>query len=336
MKPIRTGRRDLLKSVAAFSASATASTLFGLTPKTAWAERYPSRPVRLVIPYTPGGGTDLVGRVLAEGISQAIGQPVIVENKPGAGTIIGSEMVAKSPPDGYTLLLNTGAHAINASLIKSLPYSTEKSFESIALVCRGPNMLVTRADSPFKTVKDVIDYARANPGKLNYGSSGNGTAVHLAGELFKMMAKVNIVHIPYRGGGPAYTDLLGGQIDLVFGTAAGVGKYVSSGRMNALAVTSAERSPSWPQVPTIAESGVPGYVADVWYAVFAAGGTPADIVAVLNDAVRKTSQADLFHTRVENEGLVAAVGTPQDLTRFVNAEIQRWREVVEAGNIHIN
>ncbi len=214
------GKRRLVTTLAAGAAAlACPSFLVVASGRAAAQGTFPSRPIRIVVPFTPGGGTDLVARTVAEGMARELGQSVIIDNKPGAGTVIGSDMVAKAPADGYTLLVTTSAHAINSSLVKSLPYSTEKSFADVSLIARGPNMLVTSPGRPYRTVQDVIDAARANPGKLNYGSSGNGTAVHLAGELFKLMAKVDITHVPYRGAGPAYTDLMGGQIDLVFATA---------------------------------------------------------------------------------------------------------------------
>lgn len=336
MNTPHTGKRRLAMLATASLATFALPAFLAFAPASASAQAFPSRPIRIVAPFTAGGGTDLVARTLAEGMSKELGQPVIVENKPGGGTVIGSDTVAKAPGDGYTLLLTTSAHAINTSLVKNLPYSTDKSFANVALVGRGPNMLVARADSPYKTIKDVLAAARANPGKLTYGSSGNGTAVHLAGELFKMMGKVDLIHVPYRGAGPAYTDLLGGQIDFVFATAAGVGKFVESGKMRAIAVTSTVRSPSWPQVPTMAESGLPGYEADVWYAVFASGGTPPDVVARLNTAVRRATEAPAFRTRVEGEGLMAAVGTPEELTRYVRAEEARWRKVVVEGKVTID
>jgi tripartite-type tricarboxylate transporter receptor subunit TctC len=330
------GRRRLVTLAGASLASATLPALFALTPQTAAAQAFPMRPIRIVVPFTAGGGTDQVARTLADGMAKELGQPVLVDNKPGGGTVIGSDLVAKAPGDGYTLLLATSAHAINTSLVKNLPYSTQKSFADIALVGRGPNMLVTRPDRPYKTIRDVIEAARANPGKLTYGSSGNGTSVHLAGELFKMMAKVDLTHVPYRGAAPAYTDLLGGQIDFVFATAAGVGKFVESGKMRAIAVTSAMRSPSWADVPTIAESGLPGYEADVWYALFASGGTPPDVLARLNTAVRRATEAPAFRSRVESEGLLTAVSSPEELTRYVRAEEARWRKVVLEGRITID
>lgn len=336
MNTPHTGARRRVLLTAASLASFALPTFFVIVPTDALAQAFPSRPLRIVTPFTAGGGTDVVGRTLAEGMSKELGQPVIIENKPGGGTVIGSDMVAKAPGDGYTLLLTTSAHAINTSLVKNLPYSTEKSFADVALIGRGPIMLVTRADSPYTTIKDVLAAARTNPGKLTYGSSGNGTAVHLAGELFKMMGKVDLIHVPYRGASPAYTDLLGGQIDFVFATAAGVGKFVESSKMRAIAVTSTTRSPAWPQVPTMAESGLPGYEADVWYALFASGGTPPDVVARLNTAVRRATEAQVFRTRVESQGLVAAVGTPQELTAYVRAEEARWRKVIVEGKVTID
>jgi tripartite-type tricarboxylate transporter receptor subunit TctC len=300
------------------------------------AQSFPSKPLRIVIPYTPGGGTDLVGRTLADGLARELGQSVIVENRAGGGTVIGSDYVARSDADGYTLLLTTSAHAINSSLVPRLPYSTEKSFTAVALVGNAPNMLVTRPDKPFKTVTDVITYAKAHPGKLTYGSSGNGTAVHLAAELFKNMAKVEITHIPYRGASPALTDLMGGQIDFVFATAASAGKLVESGKLRAIAVTSAARSPSWTDLPTFAESGVAGYVAEVWYAVFAPAGTPPEVIARLNSAIKRAVQYDAFRKRVEAEGLVSAVGTPEQLAAFVRSEEARWRKVVRDSRITID
>lgn len=311
-----------------------ALTLF--TPASALAQSFPSKPLRLVIPYPPGGGTDLVGRTLADGLSRDLGQPVIVENKSGAGTVIGSDYVAKSSADGYTILLNTSVHAINPSLVPKLPYNTEKAFAPIAMVGTAPNVLVTHPNNQFKTLKDVITYAKANPGKLTYGSSGNGTAVHLAAELFKYMANVDITHVPYRGASPALTDLMGGQLDFVFATAASSGKLVENGRLRAIALTSAKRSPNWPDTPTFAEAGVPGYDADVWYALFAPAGTPPEVIARLNAATKRAVQYDVFRKRVEAEGLVSAVGTPQELGAFVRAEEARWRKVVQVSHVHID
>jgi len=296
------------------------------------ADAFPSRVIRLVVPFTAGGGTDLVARTLGLGMGEDLGQTLVVDNKPGGGTVIGSDTVAKAPPDGYTLLLTTSALPINATLVKKLPYDTVRDFAPVALICRGPNVLVSRPDSPHRTVADVVRAAKANPGKLTYGSSGNGTAVHLAGELFKNLAGIDITHVPYRGAGPAMTDLLGGQIDFVIGTPGGTGKFVESGKMRAIAITSAERSPVFKDVPTIAET-LPGYEADVWYALYAPGGTPPEVIARLNAAVVKAARASEFRQRVEAEGLSVATNTPREMTAFERAEEARWRQVIQQGRI---
>ena len=296
---------------------------------------YPSRTIRVIVPFTPGGGTDVVGRALLEGVQRELGQALIIDNKPGGGTVIGTDWAAKAPPDGYTLLLTTSAIAINDSLVKKLPYDTQKDITGVALICSGPNVLVTPPNSPFRTVADVIAAAKAAPGKLSYASSGNGSAVHLAGELFKLMAKVDITHVPYRGAGPAYTDLIGGQVDLLFGTAGGAAKLVSAGKMKPIGVTSPQRTPAYPGVPAISET-LPGYDADVWYALFAPGGTPPEIVSRINAAVRKAAEAPAYRDRLANEGLTVAINTPEQMTRMLREQEQRWRKVVVDGKVTID
>lgn len=323
-------RRHLLQvGTVATSASAFASLDI-------WAsEPFPARTIRVVVPFAPGGGTDVIGRALLEGMQRELGQAFIIDNKPGGGTIIGTDIVAKSPADGYTLLLTTSAIAINDSLVKKLPYNTQKDFTEVARVCSGPNVLVTQPNSRFKSVADVIAAAKAAPGRLSYASSGNGSAVHLAGELFKTMAKVDITHVPYRGAGPAYTDLIGGQVDLLFGTAGGVAKLVADGKMRPLGITSTERSQAYEGVPTIAET-LPGYEADVWYAVFAPAGTPPAIVAKINATLRKVAETDAYSARLAREGLTVTVNTPAHMTQFMRAEEARWRKVVIAGKVTID
>jgi tripartite-type tricarboxylate transporter receptor subunit TctC len=294
---------------------------------------FPEKPLRIIVPFAPGGGTDLITRTIADGMSKDLGQPVIVENKPGGGTVIGTDMVAKSPADGYTLVMATFAHAVNPGLQPKLPYSTEKAFAPVVLIGRSPNVLVVRPDRPYKTVKELIAAAKANPGKLTFGSQGNGTSAHLAGELFKSLAKVDMIHVPYRGAGPALTDLLGGQIDMMFATAAAVGSFVESGKLHAVAVTTSERSPAWANVPTIAESGLPAYAAESWYGLYAPAGTPREIVLRLNAAVKRAVQTDTFRKRIQGEGLSTSVGTPEELDQYVRGEEARWRKVVKEENI---
>jgi len=295
---------------------------------------FPDKPIKIVVPFAPGGGTDMVARGIGQPMAEMLGQPVIIENKPGGGTLIGTDQVARSAPDGYTLVMATLAHVVNPSIHPKMPYSND-AFAGVMLVGRSPNVLVVRAESPYKSVKDVLDAARANPGKLTYASQGAGTSAHLAGELFKSLAKVDIVHIPYRGAGPAINDLMGGQVDIMFATAASVGTSIEGGRLRPLAVTTAQRSPApvLAKVPTIAESGVPGYVADSWYGLFAPAGTPPAVLAKLNAAATRAVQTEAFRKRVENEGLVISAGTPEDFDKYAKQEEERWRKVVKAAGI---
>ncbi|WP_454753843.1 tripartite tricarboxylate transporter substrate binding protein [Cupriavidus necator] len=296
---------------------------------------FPDKPIRMVVPFAPGGGTDLVARAMGITMGADLGQPVIVDNKPGGSTIIGTDAVAKSAPDGYTLVMATMAHAVNPSLHKKLPFDTEKAFAPVMLVGRSPNVLVVKPDSPIKTVQDLIAAAKAKPGKLNYASQGAGTSAHLAGELFKSMAKVDMNHVPYRGAGPAITDLLGGQVDVMFATAAAVAPHLESGKLRAVAVTTAQRSqaPALSKVPTIAESGVPNYAADSWYGLFVPAGTPSAVITRLNAAAKKAVHTDAFRKRAEQEGLAISGGTPDEFGRYVKAESQRWSKVIKDANI---
>ncbi len=293
--------------------------------------KYPGKTIRVIVPYAPGGGTDVIGRTLLQNMAIQLGQPIIIDNRPGAGTVIGTDAVARAEPDGYTLLINTNAIAVNDSLVKKLPYNTLQDLVPVGRICSGPNVIVVRADSPFKNLSDIIRASKAKPGSLSYASSGNGTAVHLAAELLKVTAKINILHIPYRGAGPAYTDLLGGQVDMLFGTAGGVSKFVQSGRMRAIAVTSTSRSPAYPGVPAVSET-LPGYAANVWYGMFAPKGTPPEILNALNSAMRIAVNVPSYSADLERDGLTAAVNSPSEMVTFMRSEVERWQKVVtEAG-----
>ena len=296
---------------------------------------YPDQPITLVVPFEPGGGTDNIARTLAQGMSQDLHESVIVENRAGAGTIIGTNFVAHSRPNGYTLVMSTFAHAVNPSLYQSLPYDTDKAFTPVALVAHSPNVLVVNPKLPVHTVQDLLDYARAHPGELNYGSFGNGTSAHLAGELLKSLAHIDITHVPYKGSAPALTDLLGGRIQLMLTTVASVTSYIKSGQLRALAVTSAQRSPAFPDLPTLAEAGVPGYQAESWYGVFAPAGTPAEAIKRLNASIAEAVQTPVFQKEIETEGLMVNVGAPRQLADYVAAEEKRWHEVIVQAGIHL-
>lgn len=297
----------------------------------AHAEYPADKPVRIVVPFAPGGGTDLIARTLGLGMSQALGQTVIVENKPGAGTVIGTDLVAKSAPDGYTLVIATMAHAVNPSLLSKLPYNNDTAFAPVSLVGKGPNVLVVRTESPYKSVKDILDAVKSGK-KLTYASQGNGTSAHLAGEMFVNLTKADLLHIPYRGAGPAMNDLLGGQVDLFFGTAAAVSSMVEQGKLRALAVTTPEPSPAFKGVPTVAAT-VPGYSVESWYGFFVPAGTPAPVIAKLNAAIKKAAQSPEFVKKVEHEGLVVNASDPAEFDRYVKTEEARWRTIVKENNI---
>lgn len=320
----------LQRTIAGLAPAGTAL-LVALGANTVFAA-YPDRPLRLVVPFTPGGGTDIIARSLGDGMSKELGQPVVIDNKPGAGTIIGSDAVAKSGADGYTLLVATFAHAVNPSLQPKLPYAWEKAFAPVILIGRGPNVLVVSADSPYKSVGDLIAAAKASPGTLNYASFGIGTSAHLAGEMLTNRAKVDIVHIPYKGFGPAMTDVLGGRVDMIFGTAAGVAGFISNSKVRPLGVTSAERSPALPGIPAVAET-VPGYRVESWYGIYAPAGTPPDVIAKLNATIGRVAKTDEFRKRVEPEGLAISAGSPAELDDYVRAEEAVWRKIVTENNI---
>lgn len=300
---------------------------------TAVAQSFPNRPLRLVVPFPAGGGTDAMARALGDALMRDLGQSVIVENKSGAGTVIGNDAVAKSPPDGYTLLLNTSAIAIVPSLHPKLPYPAETALAPVMLLGRAPNVAVVRANSPIKSAADFLTQARARPGQMSYGSAGNGTSTHLAAELLKSTAKLFVPHVPYRGAAPAMNDVMAGQIDLAFGTLPSVAPLLAGGKLRALAVTSARRSPLLPDVPTFAEAGVAGYDADVWYGVFVPGSTPAAIVEQLHAAIRRAAQTEGFQRRATAEGLALTLDNPQETVRIVRAEEAKWRQVIKAQSI---
>ena len=300
----------------------------------AWAG-YPDRIVKIVVPFAPGGGTDVVARTLAQELTKNLGVNVLVENKPGAGTIIGTQAVAVSDPDGYTLLMGTFANAVNPSLNTKLPYDPNRDFAPVALIARSFNVVVVNPKSPIKSIADLIATAKAEPDKLSYGTFGIGTSAHLAGELFKNMAKVNLATIHYKGAAPAITDLIGGQIQVMFTTVSSAASLIESGQLRALAVTSAERSPAFPSLPTVAEAGVPGYAAESWYGLFAPAKTPREVIDRLNQSAALAVQSEAFRKLGVNEGLVMIAQPPEELDRYFHGEEDRWRKLIHDAGIKI-
>lgn len=296
---------------------------------------YPDRVIKLVVPFAPGGGTDVIARTLAQEMAKNLGVNVVIENKPGAGTIIGTQAVAVSDPDGYTLLMGTFANAVNPSLNAKLPYDPHKDFAPVALVARSFNIVVVNPKSPIRSIADLVAAARAEPDKLSYGTFGIGTSAHLAGELFKNMAKVNLATIHYKGAAPAITDLIGGQIQVMFTTVASCASLIESGQLRALAVTSVERSPAFPQLPTVAEAGVPGYAAESWYGVFAPAKTSPEAIDRLNKSAAAAVQAESFRKLGVNEGLVMIAQPPDELGRYFQGEEARWRKLIQDVGIKV-
>ena len=300
------------------------------------AQSYPSKPIRIIVPFPPGGISDVMSRVFGQKFTDAWNQPVIVENRAGAGGNIGTEIVAKSPPDGYTLVMGSiGTHAVNVSLFSKLPYDPVRDFAPIALVIEADGLLVLHPSVPVKTVRDLIALARARPGQLVYASAGNGTAAHLAGELFKSMAKIDLVHIPYKGNVPAITDLVGGQSSMLFATLPTVLPLAKAGKLHALAVTGAQRNPAVPDVPTMADT-LPGFEVTNWIALFAPAGTPADIVAKLNAEIMRIMRLPDVQSRLANEGAKFTPNTPNEFAAFVKSEITKWGKVIKDSGARVD
>jgi tripartite-type tricarboxylate transporter receptor subunit TctC len=309
-----------------------AATLLAL-PAVAAAQAFPTRPIRLVVTYPPGGGADLMARLLAPKMGEVLGQTVIVENKPGASGQIAAMEVLHAPPDGHTLLFDASSFAVNPSLYANLPYDPMKQFTPITVIALFPNMLVVHPSFPARSVKDVIAMAREKPGTLAFASSGNGSAQHLAGELFKQKAGVDLTHVPYKGGGPALNDVMGGQVPMYFANMASGVPFVKGGKLRALAITGAKRSPALPDVPTMAESGLAGYEVYEWNAIFAPTGTPAPAIVKISDAVQKAMRAPEFQQRLAMLGGEAAGYTPDQAARFVQDQAALWGKVVREAHI---
>ena len=325
----RTTRRAVLGAIA-LAATAT-------LPLGAAAQNYPTKPITIVVPFAAGGTTDILARLVGQHLSTELGQPVVVENKAGAGGNIGAAFAAKAAADGHTLFMGTvGTHAINAALYKKLPYDPIKDFAPLTRVAMVPNLLVAHPSQPFKTVQEMIAYAKANPGKINFGSPGNGASPHLSGELFKSMTKVDMVHVPYKGSAPAVSDLLGGQISIMFDNLPSVIPHVRGGKLRAIAISTAKRSADLPDVPTIAEAGVPGYEATSWFGLFAPAATPAPVLAKISTALGKVLANAEVKKKIDDQGGEPANETPAQFADFIQKESLKWGKVVKESGASLD
>ena len=325
-----------IKSIVTCAVLARASGLFCVDVVSAQATGvgYPNKPIRLVVPFTPGGTTDILARAVGLELTKAWGQPVVVDNVPGAGGSIGADKVAKAPADGYTLLMgHIGTLAVNPSLYPHLPYDPVRSFAPVAWVARVPNVLVVHPSVKATNVQELVALVKARPGQFNYGSGGNGSAANLATEYFKMQTGTAILHIPYRGTAPAVSDLMGGQIQMLFTGAPAVMGQVKSGQLRALAVSSPKRLEALPDLPTVAEAGYKDFEADQWYGVVAPAGTPREVVIKLNTQINQALGSPELKARLTNEGAIASPTTPETFGRHIVQEIARWRPVIQSGRV---
>ena len=299
----------------------------------AYAQPYPSRPIRLIVPFAPGGGNDIVGRIIAEGLTQTLGQTVVVENRPGAGSVVGSEIAAKATPDGYTLLLGNISLAFNPALYKKLPFDAQRDLATVTLLAEQPNILVASTSIGAATLKDFIALARAAPGKLTYGSAGAGSGTHLAMELICLTNKVKLIHVPYKGTGPALTAVLGNEISVFLSTFASAMPHVKSGRLRTFGVTSAKRAETLPEVPTIAESGMPGYEYSTWYGLMVPARTPRPVIDRLNTTTVALLNTPEIRNRYKSQGMDVTPSTPAEFSAKLKNDTDKWLKVVHAAQI---
>jgi tripartite-type tricarboxylate transporter receptor subunit TctC len=301
----------------------------------ATAQNYPSKAVRIVVPYPPGGGTDVVARTVAQKMNEMLGQPAIVDNRAGANGIIGTDQVAKAPADGYTVLITIASHAINPTLYSKLPYDTLADLAPVSLLAEYPFVITVHPSIPAKTLKEFVAFAKSRPGQLAYASSGNGSGPHLGMELFKSMAGIDMVHVPYKGAGQAMTDLLSGQVPVFLNNFLAAMPMIRAGKLRALAVTSRTRSAAMPELPTVAEAGVPGYVVTGWYGMFVPAATPAPVINVLYGAAAKALKSKDVSERLSNEAAEIVASTPREFAEFVKIEINKWAAVIRKAQVRL-
>ena len=308
--------------------------LASLVAGTVLAQQYPVKPVRIVVPFAPGGPNDILARVIAQKLTEAWGQQVVVENRAGGGTVIGTELVAKSPPDGYNLLMVSTSHTTNPTLLGKLPFDTVRDLAPVIKVAYSSNVLLAHPSAPARSVKELIALAKNRPDQVTYGSGGNGTSTHLSGELLSQMGGVKMVHVPYKGAGPANIALISGQITCMFGNAIPSVPLINSGRLRALAVTGTQRTPALPDVPTVADT-LPGFEANSWYGVSVQGGTPKDVIARLNQDIGRILSSSDMRSRLATEGAEPGGGSPEQFAAFFRAEIDKWAKVIKAAGIKL-
>jgi tripartite-type tricarboxylate transporter receptor subunit TctC len=311
---------------------AASSTVLPVLPRTARAQTYPSRPVHIIVPYAAAGPNDIVARVVCQWLSEHLGQPFVIENRPGAGSNIGTEMVVHAPPDGYTVLVVSSSQAINATLYDKLNFSFIRDIAPVASIMRVPNVMVVNPAFPARSVREFIDYGRANPGKLNFGSSGIGASNHMSGELFKSMTGLDLMHVPYRSSGPALTDLVGGQVQVMFDAIASAVEHIRAGRLRPLGVTTATKADALPEVPVIADA-VPGYEVSNWFGFGMPRNTPADVVTTFNKAVNQAIADPKLKARLAELGGILMPGSPADFGKLIAEETEKWGKVIRSANI---
>ena len=327
-------RRSALSIAAAATAAALGATSFG----SAFAQdAWPTKPITIIVPFSAGGTTDIVARFEGQALSQELGQPVIIDNRPGAGGNIGAQAVARAPADGYTLVMGTvGTHAINPSLYKKMPYDHIKDFAPISRVTAVPNVLIANPSQPYKTVKELIAYGKANPDKLTFASSGSGTSIHLAGELFKSMTGITMQHIPYKGSSPALTDLMAGQTNVMFDNLPSAIQFIKAGKLRPIAVTTIKRAPQFPDLPTIDEAGVPGFDASSWFGLLAPANTPPAVIKRIDDALIKAMATTDLKKKIIEQGGEPIAETPDKFAAFIQTETVKWAKVVKESGASVD
>jgi tripartite-type tricarboxylate transporter receptor subunit TctC len=316
-------------------ACAVTSMAFGATAHATTQPPYPNKPITLVVPFAPGGGNDILARLIAPKMSQQLGQAIVVENKPGAGGNLGAEYVARAAADGYTLVIASSQVTMNPYLGMKVPFQIERDFEPVGLIASVPIMLVANTSQPYKTLKEFIDYSRANPGKISYSSPGPGTPQHLAGEVFAKLNKTELLHVPYRGTGPSISDLMGGQVQVSFATFASAIQYVRAGKLRAIGIAGQRRTPLMSDLPTFGEAGLTGYDAELWYSLLAPSRTPRALVDKVNGALLAALKSPDVVEQLARQGFEAKASTPDELKAYIGREMARWRRVITENNIRV-